>query len=111
MILELISVLIYVAILIIVLIFAFSRSKPKNRKFLSAIVILMVSIVLLVFVYIPILQFIFFSLVIVDVIYIVYGFILPPLYTPRESNLFAIIEDEVWEQLKTTNTVAPEEEK
>ncbi len=56
-------------------------------------------------------QFMFFFLVILDVIYIMYVFILPSLYTQSESHLFATIEDEVWDQLKITNTVVEAEEK
>ncbi len=60
---------------------------------------------MIVFISIPVFQFIFLLLIILNSIYIVFIYILPKFYSQVESLLFFERESEVWDEIKIPDTI------
>lgn len=103
--LELLAIVSYIGIFVAVLIVVYIRCSRENKRVLSSITMLIVLISLMMFTNNPLFQFLLFFLLILDLYYVVYVFILPKFYAGRESNLFMEVENEVWDELKITNTL------
>ena len=111
LVLELIGLIFYIVIIIIVLIIVFYRCDAEQRKVLVSFVFLLSLIVLNTFIDIPIIQFLLFFLMILDLLYIIYVQILPYFYTQRDRLLFVEVANELWEELKVNETIVQEEDK
>ncbi len=106
----LIGLIFYAIILILVLFFVYIRSSEENRRVLTTIVFLFSLITINLFISIPIIQFLLFILVILDIYYLIYVHILPYFYTRQDKLLFAEIPNEIWETLKVNDTIKEKKE-
>ena len=107
-ILELLGLISYILVMVLVLVVVMIRVSAENRKVLISIASIFALIIINVFLYIPLIQFLLFILVILNIYYLIFVHILPQFYARRDRILFTEITKEVWEELKVNETITEE---
>ena len=108
---ELIGAVFYILVIVIVLIILMVRCNAENRKVLVSVVSLFALIIINVFFYIPLLQFVLFILVIINIYHLIFVYILPYFYTQNDRLLFTEITKEIWEDIKVNDTIIEDKKK
>jgi len=103
--LGLIGLLSYLIIFLVVLILVFIHCDERQRSLLSSVSFLLIFMILIFFINVLFIQLIFMFIIIVDILFIIYGHLLPNFYAASDSVLFFEREKEVWEDLKVNETI------
>ena len=106
--LGLIGLFSYLIIFMVVLILVFIHCDERQRSLLSSVSFLLIFMILIFFINVLFIQLIFMFIIIVDIIFIMYGHLLPDFYAASDSVLFFEREKEVWEELKADETIKEE---
>lgn len=98
--------IIYIVITASIIIF----TEKENRKIVISLIVSVSLVFMNLFINIPLLNFTFFLLLILNLFYFLFFILYSKIISPSDYYLFADVDNEIWEDIKVNKTIVEEEE-